>query len=344
MRAARPLFLALIAAVACGKSKSNEPVARFGNKTITVEDLGDDLSKRLKELEARLNDAKRDYAEGVYQAKRGALEKKVQDELFAQMAKEKNITVEQARDEKFKEFVDKVPAPTPEEARAFYDQKQREMGGRLEPYEQLEGQVIEAYRAEKAGPEAMAWYENAKKEKGFELLLEPYRVEVDAKGPSKGGSKASVTIVEFSDFQCPYCAKIEPTVAKVLEDYGDKVKLVYKDFPLDFHKEAQKASEAAHCADEQGKYWEMHTKLFADQNALDVASLKKHARELSLDGEKFDKCLDSGAKEKLVKASYDAGVVAGVRGTPAFFVNGRPVNGGEVDDFKKIIDEELARN
>jgi protein-disulfide isomerase len=129
----------------------------------------------------------------------------------------------------------------------------------------------------------------------------------------------------------------------VLKLYGDKVRLVYRDFPLPFHPNAQKAAEAAQCAGDQGKYWEMHEKLFANQKALAVGDLKGHAKGLGLDQAKFDKCLDSGDKAKVVGDHHKAGEKVGVTGTPAFFVNGYQLTGAQpIDAFKQIIDQELA--
>ena len=347
MRVVKPLLVLLsVAAFACGKSKSNETLAKFGNEAITTEQVNKEAAKRLEEVEERYRSARTDYETGLYQVKLGAIEKLVNDKIFTEMGKEKGITADQAREQKYQEFINQQPMPSEEEQLAYYSQKQREQqnGQQLEPFEQIQPKIIQNIRAEKAAPSAQAWYEGYKKEKGFKLLLAPFRREVDAKGPSKGNEKAPITIVEFSDFQCPYCSRAEPTVAKVLADYGDKVRLVFRDFPLDFHQQAQKASEAAHCADDQGKYWDMHGKLFAEQDRLDVESLKKHASELGLDRAKFDECLDKGAKEQVVKDNFQAGRVAGVNSTPAFFINGRPLAGAvPFDEFKKIIDDELAR-
>jgi protein-disulfide isomerase len=127
--------------------------------------------------------------------------------------------------------------------------------------------------------------------------------------------------------------------------YGDKIRLVYRDLPLPNHKNAPKAAEAAHCAGEQGKYWEMHAKLFANQRALEVPALKGYAKDLKLDQAKFDKCLDSGATAAIVEESRKVGNEAGVNGTPAFFVNGILISGAQpFDAFKEIIDVELAQS
>ncbi|MFL5264542.1 MAG: DsbA family protein, partial [Anaeromyxobacteraceae bacterium] len=176
-----------------------------------------------------------------------------------------------------------------------------------------------------------------------ETFLKAPRVQVAAEGPSKGANAAPVTIVEFSDFQCPFCSKAEETVDKVMKTYDGKVKLVFRDYPLPFHPNAQKAAEAAHCAGAQDKYWEMHKVLFANQKALEPAALKGYAKELKLDQPKFDKCLDSGEMAKKVEANKEAGAKVGVSGTPAFFVNGVMLSGAQpFDEFKTLIDQELA--
>jgi protein-disulfide isomerase len=131
-------------------------------------------------------------------------------------------------------------------------------------------------------------------------------------------------------------------VKEVLAQYGDKVRLVYRDFPLPMHPRAPKAAEAAHCAGDQGKYWEMHEKLFANPTKLEVGDLKGYGKDVGLDAGKFEKCLDSGEKAKVVESHRKAGEDAGVSGTPAFFINGRLISGAQpAEAFKAIIDEEL---
>lgn len=163
----------------------------------------------------------------------------------------------------------------------------------------------------------------------------------------KGNSDAPVTIIEFSDYECPFCGRhFEQTYSQIVKEYVDtgKVKLVFRDFPLDFHESAQKAAEAAECAGEQGKYWEMHDKLFENQNALDVDSLKQYAKDIGLNTANFDSCLDSGEMEDEVKEDMVDGQNYGVSGTPAFFINGRLLTGAQpFSAFKEIIDSELEK-
>lgn len=165
--------------------------------------------------------------------------------------------------------------------------------------------------------------------------------------PSKGSDNAPVTIIEFSDYQCPYCARFwRDTLPQIEEEYIEtgKVKFVYRDFPLGFHQYAQKAAEAAECADEQGNYWDYHDKLFENQNALDTASLKQYAKDLGLDTAKFNDCLDSGKYASEVQKDFEDGQAAGVTGTPAFFINGQSVVGAQpFSAFKQVIDAELVK-
>lgn len=162
----------------------------------------------------------------------------------------------------------------------------------------------------------------------------------------KGQSGAKVTIIEFSDYECPFCGRFyTQTLPQIEEKYvkTGKVKMVFRDLPLSFHKQAQKAAEAAECAGEQGKYWEMHDKLFDNQRALEVANLKQYAKDLSLDTGKFDKCLDEGQMANEVKKDLADGGKYGVTGTPAFFINGIKVVGAQpFEVFEQIIEDELS--
>jgi protein-disulfide isomerase len=173
----------------------------------------------------------------------------------------------------------------------------------------------------------------------------PKQPSVNREDPFKGSPDAPVTIVEFSDFQCPYCARFyKNTLPQIEEKYikTGKVKLIYKDFPLSFHQYAQKAAEAAECADEQGKFWEYHDKLFENQSQLDVASLKRYAAELGLDTQAFNECLDSGKMAAEVQQDFNEGKAKGVSGTPTFFINGQKLVGAQpFEAFERIIEEKL---
>lgn len=174
----------------------------------------------------------------------------------------------------------------------------------------------------------------------------PTKVDIAVKTDDhiRGNKDATVTLVEYSDFECPYCASVRPTLDKILSDYGDKVQLIYRHFPLSFHPQAQKAAEASECASEQGKFWEMHDKLFDmnDAGTLSVENFKKAAGELKLKQSQFDDCLDNDKYANKVKADETEGGQYGVNGTPATFVNGQLVSGAlPYDSFKAVIDAAL---
>jgi protein-disulfide isomerase len=168
---------------------------------------------------------------------------------------------------------------------------------------------------------------------GFSVLIKkdekinnPKFLLVTTDDPSAGNPEAKVQIVEFSDFQCPFCQKSSSIVRDLIQSYGDKIYFVYRDFPLKNHRYAQKSAEAGECAQDQGKFWELHDKIFANQDKL--KEIKKLALEIEgLDMKKFNQCLDSNKYQEEVKQDYEDGVSAGVDGTPTFFINNELVNG-----------------
>jgi protein-disulfide isomerase len=178
------------------------------------------------------------------------------------------------------------------------------------------------------------------------ILLEPKREKLDSSGhPALGPSSAPVTIVEFSDFQCPFCRAAEPTLKELRSRYGDKIRIVYMDYPLPFHNHSMDAARAARCAGEQGKFWPYHDALFADQKKLAPDELKATAQTVGLDGPKFSACLDQSKYIDQVNKDEAAGKQVGVQGTPSFFVNGRFISGAQKPEaFEEIIDEELANS
>jgi protein-disulfide isomerase len=176
-------------------------------------------------------------------------------------------------------------------------------------------------------------------------LLEPYRDQVAPTGPLRGSGNAPVTIIEFSDFQCPFCGRFAPVVQDALKKYPSQVRLIYRHFPLtELHPNAQKSAEAAVCARNQGKFWEMHDLLFAEQAYLSIDALKEKAKRLGLDSAIFNECLDSGNSADAVRLDAAAGQKLGITGTPATFVNGRLIRGtATLDELSAVIDDELRR-
>jgi len=268
----------------------------------------------------------------IYEQRKQTLEQLLFRKLLEQKAKAEGLAPEELMK---REVMSKENRPSDAEMKRFYDEQAKQQ--KLPPFDQIKDQIAQYMERPALQAAQQAFSAKLKKDYAVVTTLKPPRVEVAAEGPAKGPATAPVTIVEFSDFQCPFCSRAEEVVSKVLKAYDGKVRLVYRDFPLPFHPQAEKASEAAHCAMAQGKYWEMHEKLFANQKALEPT-------ELGLDQSKFDKCLDSGQTAKAVAANRSAGEKAGVTGTPAFFVNGYELSGAQpFEEFKNLIDGELAQ-
>ena len=339
------LAVALLTAVACqsprpvqpGQQKQDPstPVAKIGGKTITAGELDEAVKKDLAQLEQQ-------YQEQRYQIRKNQLDAMLRQRAFDEKAKSKGITREELVKQ---EIAAKIPEPSADEIRALYD-RAKAGGQQLPPLDQVKEQIAGYIKNQKGQGMLAEYYDQLKKDMDIQVLLPPYqppKVAVDATGPTKGAANAPVTIVEFSDYECPYCVRAEPIVREVLAAYPGKIRLVYRDYPLPMHAKAPKAAEAAHCAGDQGKYWEMHDKLFGANGKIDVPDLKAAAREVpGIDGGKFDQCLDSGVKAKEVEMHKKAGDDAGVSGTPAFFVNGRLLSGAQpLEAFKALIDEEL---
>jgi len=230
-----------------------------------------------------------------------------------------------------------------DEVKSVYAKNRARLSGKSEA-EGLE-QVRSALLQQRQNERRSAFARELRGRYDVEVLLDPYRVPVQlADAPVRGNPKAPVTILEFSDFQCPFCVRARPTVARLRETYGDRVRFAFRHFPLDFHPEAEKAGQAAACAGEQGRFWEMHDRLWQNPQKLQVTELKAHAQAIGLEREAFERCLDSGRFEGLVERDLRAGQSYGVTGTPAFFVNGRPLIGAQpFEAFQQVIDDELAR-
>jgi protein-disulfide isomerase len=233
------------------------------------------------------------------------------------------------------------PAVTDADVDAFYEQNRARIP---RPKEEVAGQIRQYLEQQRQTEARGAFFSSLTAKHKVEIKLEPERVEVAAAGPAKGPAGAPVTIVEFSDFQCPYCARLIPTLDQVVARYGDKVRIVFRQYPLNFHQHAQKAAEASLCAHEQGRFWQLHDAMFQNQQALEVASLKAKAAELGLEAGAFDACLDSGKYADEVQGDVRAGTAAGVSGTPAMFINGRFISGAvPLEQITEVIDDELRR-
>ena len=226
-----------------------------------------------------------------------------------------------------------------------------------QPYDQFKAKVEEAIKDAEAhahGGNYAKYYDDLMKTAKAEVAAAPaaggpapdtkiYKVDA-GNAPSKGPKSAPVQIVEFSDFQCPFCGRVVPTIKQIEDKYGDKVRISFRNFPLPFHNNAQAAAEAGAAANAQGKFWQMHDKMFANQQALDRASLEKYAGEIGLDVGKFKSDLDSGKYKDVVNKDMEYAKTVNVNGTPAFFINGHFINGAmPFESFAQVIDAELQK-
>jgi len=318
---------------ACAQKKADAAggsgvLAVVNGKPITEAEVRQSAADQFKSLD-------REYQQNVHQLLENSLDQVVQDRLLEAEAASRHIT----KDQLLAEI--KPAAVTDADVDAFYEQNKAQIP---RPKDQVAAQ-IKAYLEQQGQQKSRTDYFKKLEDKyKVDRRIEPIRVDVAATGPAKGPANAPVTIVEFSDFQCPFCSRLTPTIKEVEQKYGDKVRVVFRQFPLNFHEHAQKAAEASLCAQDQGKFWEMHDAMFSNQQALAVEQLKAKAAELGLNADKFNKCLDSGEKAAAIQADMKDGQAAGVSGTPAMFVNGRFISGAvPIDQITPVIDDELRR-
>ena len=305
-----------------------DAVATINGAAVTATELDDAVKGQMQRIETQ-----------IYQIKKQGLNDLIEKRLLEEAAKKKGKSVE----EFVKEEIDnKIAEPGEEEIKALYEAKK---GKDSLPFEKVKDQIITYLKQSKKNAARQELIAKLRTESDVKVLLEPPRVKVDiGDAPFVGPKDAKVTLVEFSDYQCPFCKRVRPTIWKLTEDYKDNLRYVFMDFPLSFHQFAKKTHEAAHCAGDQGKYFDYNKKIFDNQTNLTVTDLKKYAKEMGLNTSKFDKCLDKGEHAKDVEEQQERGMQIGVTGTPAYFINGIQISGAQpIASFKEIIDDELKK-
>jgi protein-disulfide isomerase len=317
-------------AVAGQSPASATPVVAVVNgKEITEHDFLERVRGELLKFEAQM-----------YEVRRNGVEELISDYLLDQVAKARGLT----GDELLRQEVDsKVDEVTAKEVEDFYAANQARI---RKPLNEVRPQLVNYLQQNKLTEARRTYLRGLRDKAQVKMYLTPPIVEVSAEGaPLKGPVNAPITIVEFSDFQCAYCKRVLTVLNQVLERYPAQVKLAFRDFPiLNIHPQAQRAAEAAHCAAEQGKFWEYHDLLFEKQDEIATINFAEPAKALGLELTNFQACLDSQKYKAKVERNYADGVKAGVSGTPAFFINGRLVSGAQpLEAFKAVIDEELDR-
>ena len=335
--------MGILPAQKSGKTKSKDPagtrrLASVDGTAITETQARMEGAKDLDSLELQVLKAKAVTARKEHEILEDALERLIEDKLLQTEAKKQGISKDELLT---REVQRKITEPTAEEIDSFYkNNKQRIRGSK----EEVAPQISKYLKKEQESELKSALMKRIEKEHKVVRLLQPFRYDVGGAGrPSLGPASAPVTLVLFSDFQCPYCKNFGETVKEVVKNYPNRVRLVFRQFPLtSIHTQAQRAAEASLCADAQGRFWEMHDQLFQNQSNLKDEDLKNRADKLGLDVAAFNACLNSARYSKQVDEDIRAGTAAGVEGTPALFVNGRFLYGSRpYEEIVALIDEEL---
>jgi protein-disulfide isomerase len=311
---------------------ASDTLAEVDGVAISSEEVEKPLAGQLSKLQ-----------EQIYNLKRQKLDALINDKLLDKEAAKRKLTVPQLVDA---EVTSKISLVSEQEIEKFYqDNKAQiktddpELRNKIRAY--LQNQKLQAKREE--------FLKSLRSQAKIVDNLKPpptARVAVSTEGaPVRGVANAPVTLVMFSDFECPFCKRTHPTVNQLLEKYAGKIKLVYRDLPLDsIHPQARRAAEAARCASAQGKFWQYYDVLFTESPKLGSEDLKRYAAQIGIDPKKFDDCLSAGTYKELVQKDADEAVSLGINGTPAFFINGRPLTGAQpYEMFARLIDEELSQ-
>lgn len=311
---------------------TGKPIAEIDGQPLTWSELESFAASQLREV-----DTKRQ------QILEASLTSLIEQRLLEREADRREVSVAELLHSEIEEHVEPV---TDAQIDAWYEQNKARV---RQPKEAVSEQVRSFLWQQRADPIRRQLIAGLRQDYGVKMLFEPPRAEIDATGsPAKGPENAAVTVVEFSDFQCPACKSLQGDFKRLKETYSDRVRFAFRQFPLtSIHPQAFKAAEAALCAEDQGKFWNMHDALFEHQRELGIDQLKTRATELELDADTFTKCLDSGVHADQVRTDMRAGQEAGVTGTPSIFVNGRRVTllrgVSPFEVISAIIDDELER-
>ncbi|HXZ78758.1 MAG TPA: thioredoxin domain-containing protein [Terriglobales bacterium] len=271
----------------------------------------------------------------TYLAESQALEDLIDQHLLEMQAAKEKITVDQLLD---REVNSKVKNPTEDQLQVYYEGL-----GTKEPYESMKDKILDHIRQMRLAKAKTAYLQTLRTQASIVTTLAPPKADFAlGDAPRQGPESAPVTLVEFADFECPYCAKVYPQLKKLREEFGDKVSIAFKNYPLPMHAHAEKAAEAARCAGDQGKYWEYHDLLFTEKQ-LELPQLKKYATELGLDAKSFDKCLDSGQHAAEIQKEVAEGRQLGINATPSFFINGHFFTGAaDYNTLRSMVAQQLA--
>jgi protein-disulfide isomerase len=275
-----------------------------------------------------------------YDIRKQALDELIAERLVAAEATKRKVSVE----ELLRQEVDAKAAPLPPaQVEAIYEQNKERFAG--QPKADAIARIRQVVDQRAKADRRAAFEKELRDGARVAVRLDAPRaaIAIPSGTPSTGPAGAPVTMVEFTDYQCPYCHRAQTVIDQILARYSGKLRFVHLDFPLDGHPGALPAARAARCAAEQGKFWEYHRSLMTAPGSLDTADLANRASALKLDEAAFGACLSSGRHDTAIQASLRQGEELGVTGTPAYFVNGRMLSGARpIESFTELIDAELA--
>lgn len=331
--------LAILSGTAFGQAGTKR-MAVVNGETITEKQVQAEAAGDLDKLEAKRVQFESELERNKQTVMENALNQMIEDRLLTAEAKKRGTTT----DKLVEDEVDKKTAvPSDDAILKFYQDNKARINGSFADV----ARDIRDYMMEQDHDKLFtAFIAKLKVDYKTTSYFEPARTTIETKGfPTLGPANAPVTIVEFSDFECPYCGGLYPTLKEIEKNYKDKIRVVYRQFPLvNLHPHAQKAAEASLCANDQGHFWEMHDAMFTDQMNLEVTDLKAKAAKLSMNTATFNTCLDSNKYAATIKSEISEGAKVGVSGTPSMFINGRFLSGDQpYEDIAKMIDDELSR-
>jgi protein-disulfide isomerase len=272
----------------------------------------------------------------TYLAEREALDRAIEERLVEMQARRENLSVEQLLQ---REVTSQVKDPTDEQVQIFYEGMRTD-----EPLAAAREKIVATIRQIRLAKARAAYLQSLRSQASVHVALAPPEADVAVNdAPRRGSQNAPVLLVEFADYECPYCRAVHPEVEKLQDEFGDRLAFAFKDFPLPMHANAAKAAEAARCAGAQGKFGGFHDLLFAKGKKMDVAQLKEDARALGLDAAQFARCLDSNEQTGAVRSDLAQAQRLGLTGTPAFFINGHFLSGAvKYSTLREIVEQQLA--
>ena len=334
-------FGAFPAAAASSHGQSPSPdIASIGTQHISEDDVIGSQKKEFDQLQGEYDREMHQLQQKMAQARHDLLQKKL-DALLDKKALDMEATSRGVGTDVVLADL-KVSLVTDEEIKSFYDLNK----GRIQqPFEQVSAQIGQYLTRQRNDAAARSFYDDLRAKHAIVSRLGPYRAVVAATGPARGPSSAPVTIVEFADFQCPYCKEAEASLHEVLARHPQEVRLVFRNLPLEhIHPHAADAANASVCADRQGKFWQMQDAMYDDQTALGIDALKATAQRVGLDVDQFSSCLSGNTSHQALDADAKAAQELGLSGTPYFFINGRPIDGNvPLEKFESTIADELRR-